>query len=64
LPELRPELANHVWSYDFVSSITHDGRTIRMLTMINEYMRECLAIRVARRLGSYEVIEALADVML
>ena len=64
MPELRPELANHVWSYDFVSSITHDGRTIRMLTMINEYMRECLAIRVARRLGSYEVIEALADVML
>ena len=47
-----------------MSSITHDGRTIRMLTMINEYMRECLAIRVARRLGSYEVIEALADVML
>jgi transposase InsO family protein len=35
-----------------------------MLTMIDEYTRECLAIRVARRLGSYEVIEALADVML
>ena len=61
---LRPERANHVWSYDFVSSMTHDGRTIRMLTMIDEYRRECLAIRVARRLGSYEVIEALADVML
>jgi transposase InsO family protein len=44
--------------------MTHDGRTIRMLTMIDEYTRECLAIRVARRLGSYEVIEALADVML
>ncbi|HEY6369712.1 MAG TPA: IS3 family transposase [Candidatus Sulfotelmatobacter sp.] len=61
---LRPERANHVWSYDFVSAMTHDGRTIRMLTMIDEYTRECLAIRVARRLGSYEVIEALADVML
>ena len=35
-----------------------------MLTLIDEYTRECLAIRVARRLGSYEVIEALADVML
>jgi hypothetical protein len=35
-----------------------DGRTIRMLTMIDEYTRECLTIRVARRLGSYEVIEA------
>jgi putative transposase len=52
------------WSYDFVSAMTHDGRTIRMLTMIDEYTRECLGIRVARRLGSYEVIEALADVML
>jgi transposase InsO family protein len=59
---LRPERPNHVWSYDFVSAMTHDGRMIRMLTMIDEYTRECLAIRVARRLGSYEVIEALADV--
>jgi putative transposase len=61
---LRPERANHVWSYDFVSGKTHDGRTLRMLTLIDEYTRECLAIRVARRLSSYEVIEALADVML
>jgi len=35
-----------------------------MLTLIDEYTRESLAIRVARRLGRYEVIEALADVML
>jgi putative transposase len=60
---LRPERANHVWSYDFVSAMTHDGRTLRMLVLIDEYTRECLAIRVARRLGSYEVIETLADVM-
>jgi putative transposase len=61
---LRPERVNHVWSYDFVSGKTHDGRTLRMLTLIDEYTRESLAIRVARRLGRYEVIEALADVML
>ncbi len=61
---LRPERANHVWSYDFVSAMTHDGRTLRMLTLIEEYTRECLAIRVARRLGNFEVIETLADVML
>ena len=61
---LRPEWANQVWSYDFVSAMTHDGRTLRMLVLIDEYSRECLAIRVARRLSSYEVIEALADVML
>jgi putative transposase len=42
---LRPERANHVWSYDFVSAMTHDGRTLRMLTLIDEYTRECLAIR-------------------
>ena len=61
---LRPERANHVWSYDCVSAMTHDGRTLRMLTLIDEYTRESLAIRVARRLERYEVIEALADVML
>jgi putative transposase len=60
---LRPQRPNHVWSYDFVSDATHDGRTIRMLTLIDEYTRESLAIRVARRLGSREVIETLADVM-
>jgi putative transposase len=60
---LRPKRANHVWSYDFVSAMTHDGRTLRLLVLIDEYTRECLEIRVARRLGSYEVIETLADVM-
>jgi putative transposase len=61
---LRPERVNHVWSYDFVSAMTHDGRTLRILTLIDEYTRECLALRVARRLNSLEVIDALADVML
>ncbi len=60
---LRAERRNHVWSHDFVSGQTHDGRTLRMLTLINEYTRECLAIRVARRLSRYEAIEALAEVM-
>jgi transposase InsO family protein len=53
-----------VWSYDFVSAMTHRGRTLRLLALLDEYTRECLAIRVARRLGSYQVIETLADVML
>ena len=61
---LRPERPRHVWSYDFVSAATHDGRSLRLLTLIDEYTRECLAIRVGRRLGSQEVIETLADVML
>ena|SRR3974390_1171277 len=61
---LRPERANHVWSYDFVKGRTHDGRALRILVLIDEYTRECLALRVARRLGSMQVIESLADVML
>jgi putative transposase len=61
---LRPERPNHVWSYDFVSAATHDGRSLRMLTLIDEYTRESLAIRVDRRLRSLDVIETLADAML
>src|ERR1039458_8168044 len=61
---LRPERANHVWSYDFVKAMTHDGRALRILVVVDEYTRECLALRVARRLGSLQVIETLADVML
>jgi len=61
---LRPERCNHVWSYDFVEAQTHDGRKLRLLTLIDEFTRECLAIRVARRINSFGVIETLADVML
>jgi putative transposase len=61
---LRPEHRNHVWSYDFVEAQTHDGRKLRLLTLIDEFTRECLAIRVARRINSFGVIVSLADVML
>jgi len=60
---LRQERANHVWAYDFVSAMTYDGRMLRLLVLIDEYTRECMAIRMARRLGNYEAIETLADVM-
>src|SRR5471032_2231045 len=58
---LRPQHRNHVWSYDFVDAQTHDGRSVRLLVMIDEFTRECLAIRVARRLNSAHVIEVLGD---
>jgi hypothetical protein len=45
---LRPERPNHVWSYDFVQDRTEDGRTFRMLCVIDEFTRRCLAIVVAR----------------
>ncbi len=61
---LRPEHRNHVWSYDFAEAQTHDGRKVRLMTLIDEFTRECLAIRVARRINSLGVIETMADVML
>ena len=61
---LRPMHRNHVWSYDFVEARTHDGRSLRLLVMIDEFTRECLAIQVARRLNSSHVIELLGDCML
>ncbi|MGZ9111909.1 MAG: IS3 family transposase [Rhodoplanes sp.] len=61
---LRPERRNHVWSYDFVEAQTHDGRKLRLMTLIDEFTRECLAIRVARRVNSFGVLETMADVML
>lgn len=56
---LRPRWKNHVWAYDFVHDRTHDGRTFRMLTIIDEYSRECLAIVTKRKLKSSDVLEAL-----
>jgi transposase InsO family protein len=60
---LRPERKDHVWAYDFVSGRTHDGVPFRMLTLVDEYTRECLAIDVARKLTSDDVLERLAWLM-
>ena len=57
---LRPSWPDHVWAYDFVQARTHDGRAFRMLTIIDEYSRECWAILVARRLRSDDVLHLLA----
>ena len=56
----RPEYRHHVWAYDFVADRTHDGRPLKLLTIVEEYSRECLAIVVARRLRSIRVLETLA----
>jgi transposase InsO family protein len=61
---LRPLRPNHVWSYDFVADRTHDGKAFRMLCIIDEFTREALAIRVARKIKSADVIEALADLFI
>ncbi len=58
---LRPEHKDHVWSYDFVHDRTHNGRPLKILTLIDEYTRECLALRVERSLTSEQLLETLAE---
>jgi transposase InsO family protein len=57
---LRPERRDHVWAYDFMRDHTHDGRPFRLLTLVDEYTRECLSIDVARRMKSDDVLERLS----
>lgn len=61
---LQAERFNNVWSYDYVQDGTHDGRRFRMLTVIDELTRECLALPAARRLNSDDVLAVLADLFL
>jgi transposase InsO family protein len=58
---LRPRYRNHVWSYDFVSARTSDGKPLRFLTILDEYTRACLAIDVGRKLKSEDVLCRLAE---
>jgi putative transposase len=53
---------NHVWTYDFVFDTTSDSRTLKLLTLVDEFTRECLAIKVERRLPATAVIEILEQV--
>lgn len=61
---LRPEHKDHVWSYDFVAERTSDGRALRMLNIIDEYTRNCLAIRVDRKIKANDVIDTLSDLFI
>ncbi len=53
------ERPNHVWSYDFVADRTEDGRQLKLLVVIDEYTRECLAIEVGRSFTSDDVVNTL-----
>ena len=61
---LRPECKDHVWSYDFVMARTPDGRSFRILTILDEYSRECLAMKVDRHISSQDVIDQLYELFL
>lgn len=60
----QPQYRHHVWSYDFVMDRTHDGRPLKLLVVVDEYSRECVAIEVRRRLTSQGVQEVLGAVFL
>jgi transposase InsO family protein len=55
----RAERINHVWSYDFLVDRTEDGRQLKLLTVIDEYTRECLAIEVSRSFTADDVVGVL-----
>lgn len=61
---LRPCWKNHVWAYDFVFGRLMDGTKIRFLTVVDEYTRECLAIRVGYNLKSDDVMDVLTDLFI
>ena len=61
---LKPLYPNHVWSYDFVMDRTSEGRAYRMLNIIDEHTRECLSIRVKRKLNSSDVMDVLSELFL
>ena len=61
---LRPEHKDHVWSYDFMIARTADGRVFRILNIIDEYSRECLAILVKRHITSQDVIDQLFELII
>lgn len=62
-PVLQAERPNHVWTYDFVEDATADGRKLRLLTLVDEFTRECLAIEVARSLPASAVVTVLERVV-
>jgi putative transposase len=62
-PPVLAEFANHVWAYDFVFDWCENGRQLKILTVADEFTRECLAIEVDHRLGARQVCEVLAGIM-
>ena len=61
---LRPEYKDHVWSYDFMIDRTTDGRAFKILNIIDEFTRECLAILVARKIKTQDVIDLLSQLFI
>jgi transposase InsO family protein len=57
----RAERVNHVWAWDFVFDRTPSGSPLKWLSIVDEYTRECLALKVDRSITSEDVIDTLAE---
>lgn len=57
----RSERKNHVWAWDFMHDRTSDGRPLKWLTIVDEYTRECLALRVGRSIKAQDAIDVLVE---
>ena len=60
---LRPRYPNHIWSVDFVHDKLSNSRCYKMLTVLDEYMREALSVTIALSMGSSDVLEALYRIL-
>jgi len=54
---------HHVWTWDFIFDRTDNGGTLKMMTLLDEYTRQCLTIRVERQITSAHVLEVLKKAM-
>ena len=55
----RAEYPGHLWSYDFAMDATEEGRRLKVMPIVDEYSRECLALEVERSISSEDVVETL-----
>lgn len=59
----RAEHKDHVWTWDFIFDCTSNGRSLKWLSLIDEFTRECLALEVGRRITAQDVVDVLIGLM-
>jgi putative transposase len=57
----RAEHKDHVWCWDFIFDRTESGSPLKWLSIVDEYTRECLCLKVDRGITGEDVIDALAE---
>jgi putative transposase len=60
----RAKHINHVWTYDFAMDTTEDGRRLKLMPIVDEYSRECLALEAARSITAEDVLSTLAGLFM